>query len=81
MTYECEFIGGYVSPVVTVSRLPDYMIGMARDGRGYKRVLFYSAAAHSPDPWVAAIRPCDAAARYRLQQIEPAPGPGVDVTG
>ena len=78
--FECEFIGGYVAPVVTVSRLPEYMIGLTRDQRGYKRVLFYSAAGHHPDPWVAAVRPFDAAAAYRLREIEPAPVPRVDVT-
>lgn len=60
MPYVCEFHGGHVSPVVTVSRLPDYTIGLARDSRGYKRVLFYTDASHHPDPWVAAVRPADA---------------------
>lgn len=77
MTYECEFHGGHVSPVVTVSRLSDYMIGLARDSRGYKRVLFFDGTSHHPDPWVVAVRPCDAARAYRiagLEQAEPAVG-------
>ena len=78
MIYECEFIGGHVSPVVTVSRLPDYTIGLARDSRGYKRVLFYTPSGHHPDPWIVAVRPCDAAAAYRLLELSPAPGPRVD---
>ena len=85
MSYECEFIGGHVSPVEYVRHSTDYLIGLATREDGKRRCVFFSYDTarpdpiHHPDPWIAAVRHIDAALAYRLRQLEAAPGAAVNV--
>lgn len=68
--YECEFVGGFKSPVVIAGRSNEYLIGTAEREDGYRRTVFIDmdGAAH-PDPWITAVRPVTPAQACRAYRM------------
>lgn len=56
MPYTCEFADGHRAPILVRGRTPNYLIGVAKDHRGYARTMFFTEdAVCQPDPWIAAV--------------------------